>query len=181
MFEKELSLIRDSSVRYIATQGVSIIPPYFYTVPASSSGKYHPSYTIGNEGLYRHVKAVVAIAKMLFQIHDFSDLEEDMIIASCILHDGWKQGIDGSNGKTIHAHPIVASKVLLETVRLESEEDGVLLREICANIASHMGQWNTSKYEDAILPLPKTEMQKYVHMCDYLASRKPIEFNFSAE
>lgn len=35
------------------------VPPYFYTVPASSTGKYHPRYTLGSGGLLRHTKAAI--------------------------------------------------------------------------------------------------------------------------
>lgn len=41
-----------------------------------------------------------------------------------------------------------------------------------------MGKWNTNNYSDVVLPLPLTLTQKLVHMCDYLASRKQINFNF---
>lgn len=35
-----------------------------------------------------------------------------------------------------------------------------------------MGQWNVNLYSKTILPKPKTATQKFVHLCDYLASRK---------
>ena len=46
-------------------------------------------------------------------------------------------------------------------------------------IKSHMGQWNTDyKTKEEILPKPVTELEKFVHLCDYLASRKLLEVNF---
>ena len=39
-----------------------------------------------------------------------------------------------------------------------------------------MGKWNTD-YKDKtkeVLPKPVTESEKFVHLCDYLASRKNI-------
>ena len=39
-------------------------------------------------------------------------------------------------------------------------------------IASHMGQWNKTKSME--MPVPETPAQKFVHLCDYLASRKYI-------
>lgn len=183
MFEKEIDHIKNDTVRELAKEGVSLIPDYFYHVPASSSGKYHPQYALGDGGLYRHVQAAVAIAKMLFTIHDFSEIEQDLIIVSLILHDGWKQGYDGSDSKTWHIHPIVASDVL--RVSLLGEDDEVernfFLKVICSNIASHMGQWTTSANDPTVLPTPETEMEKFVHLCDYIASRRQLEYNFSAE
>ena len=41
-----------------------------------------------------------------------------------------------------------------------------------------MGVFNTSNYSKVVLPLPKTAMQKFVHMCDDLASKKFINVEF---
>jgi hypothetical protein len=178
-FEEELNFIINEEIKDIAVQGVSFIPEYFYHVSASSTGKYHPAYTVGEEGLYRHVQAAVRIAKMLFNIHDFTPDEQDVIIASLILHDGWKQGLDGAKERTLHAHPLIAVDVLKHRVECNTETQEEFLDQVCWNISSHMGQWNTNKWDGTVLPVPESKMQKYVHMCDYIASRKPIEFNFT--
>ena len=52
------------------------------------------------------------------------------------------------------------------------------ITEIANAVASHMGKWNTSTYSDDILPVPETDIQKCVHLCDYLASRKHLIFDF---
>jgi len=52
---------------------------------------------------------------------------------------------------------------------------------LCECISSHMGRFNTSDYSDVILPIPKTPEQKFVHMCDYLASRKVINVEFDKD
>lgn len=44
------------------------VPMDFFTQPASSSGKYHPSYALGVGGLVRHTKAAMIMAKMLFPL-----------------------------------------------------------------------------------------------------------------
>ena len=49
---------------------------------------------------------------------------------------------------------------------------------ISSLIASHMGPWNTNPYSDIILPKPKNKYQKFVHMCDYLASRRYLDVKF---
>jgi hypothetical protein len=177
-FEKELGLIQNPEIKKIAEQGVALLPDYFYHVPASSTGKYHPDYALGDGGLYRHVQASVGIAVDLFRIYSFTPHEQELIIVSLMLHDGWKQGLDGS-GNSTHTHPIVASKVLREKVKIETPQEADFLEVICSNIETHMGQWSTSKWDKTVLPTPQTEMQKFVHLCDYLASRKDLEFNFS--
>ena len=55
---------------------------------------------------------------------------------------------------------------------------GTKVMAIADSVSSHMGKWNTSKYSDAVLPTPETDIQKCVHLCDYLASRKHLIFDF---
>jgi 23S rRNA maturation-related 3'-5' exoribonuclease YhaM len=178
-FKEEIGFINNPIVKEITEEGIALLPDYFYSVPASSTGKYHPLYALGEGGLYRHVKAAINIAVMLFKIYDFLPIEEDLIIASLILHDGWKQGIDGL-GNSVHSHPLIATKILKESINTNGiSEKSEYLSIICNNIASHMGQWTTSKWDSTILPSPKTDMEKFVHLCDYLASRKPLQYDFS--
>jgi hypothetical protein len=179
-FEKELMLIKNPTIKNIAEQGVALLPEYFYKVPASSTGKYHPSYALGDGGLYRHVQASVGIAIDLFRIYEFTPDERDLIVASLILHDGWKQGLNGT-GNSTHAHPLVASQELKEKVIADTEGAKEFLAIICDNIETHMGQWTTSKWDKTILPSPQPGIQFFVHECDYIASRKDIEFNFSVQ
>ena len=52
------------------------------------------------------------------------------------------------------------------------------IRKMCSLIESHMGVWNTSKYSKVVLPLPTTELQRYVHRADFLASRNYLNVSF---
>ena len=45
-------------------------------------------------------------------------------------------------------------------------------------ISSHMGQWSTDRKSGAVLPKPIDEYQMFVHLADYLASRKDLTMNF---
>jgi hypothetical protein len=44
-----------------------------------------------------------------------------------------------------------------------------------------MGQWSTDKAGEVILKKPANKRETFVHLCDYLASRKTLEFNFEAQ
>lgn len=178
-FEKKIGWIHSKKIAKFATYCVNNLPDYFFTVPASSSGKYHPSYALGDGGLVRHTKAAVSIAHELFNLEmfPFTNDEQDLIIVSLILHDGLKQG-DGNGKRTVFDHPIFAANFVkrcnIESQLLTDEQEVFVVNAI----ESHMGQWNTSKYSKVELPKPKNKFQKYVHLCDYLASRKYLEFNF---
>ena len=48
-------------------------------------------------------------------------------------------------------------------------------------IKTHMGPWTTDYSGNEVLERPQTKYQNFVHMCDYLASRKCILVPFDKE
>lgn len=162
----------------IVEQALKQCPPKFYVMPASSSGKYHPEFALGEGGLVRHTLAATYIAKELLNLEMFATLKEssDIIIAALILHDCVKQGKDPSD-HTVFDHPEQASYLVrvIGNELCEYYEDFEYVdnaNAIAELIVTHMGQWNKDFKTNRKLPKPKSQIQKFVHMCDYLASRK---------
>ena len=179
VFNKELSYIVNEDVKKSLEVMIDKIPDYFFNIPAASTGKYHPAYAQGDGGLVRHTKAAVRMAYELYGIYKFPEKTKDLIIMALVLHDSVKKG-EVESKYTLFDHPIVACDFLKKYVNelSISQED---VDFVCDCIASHMGRFNTSDYSDVILPIPKTPEQKFVHMCDYLASRKVININFDKD
>ncbi len=178
MFEKELELIVNDDIRKMVELTLEKVPEYFYKIPASTTGKYHPSYSLGEGGLYRHTQAAVKIADDITRLHCmyFNDTLHDCVIAALILHDTMKCG-DPEEKYTRHDHPILAAKLFYATVSGKfSDMFDDTIRMITDAIASHMGQWNTNKHSVVVLAIPEdafdVQVAKMVHLCDYLASRK---------
>lgn len=111
-------------------------------------------------------------ANHLFVISNFTDKEQDYIISALLLHDILKHGKDGDEGHTVFEHPILAADYIRENTTGEYAD------VVSSLVSTHMGQWTTSKYSSVVLQAPVTELQKFVHECDYLASRKDIEVLF---
>ena len=177
VFENEINAIKDEELKELATKLVSeLIPDYFWDVAASSTGKYHPSYALGKGGLVRHTIAATRIAIGMFPLTQFSELEKDYIIIALLMHDSMKHGLTYSKYSKAD-HPVIAAQAVMAFCDMYSDANhGNVLYNL---IITHMGQWNTDwKTKREIMPKPSTSMQRYVHMCDYLASRKYLEFNF---
>ena len=109
LFERELSYIYDQNIREFAKKIIEDADDYFFTVPASSSGKYHPDFARGNGGLVRHTKAVTYFANELLRAElenkTLTRFDADLVIVAAISHDIKKQG-DGSTGHTmLKEHP----------------------------------------------------------------------------
>lgn len=163
------------------------VPEYFYHVPASSSGKYHPASSLGEGGLVRHtLSALDFLCRMIECDEDLQSEEmlykkEEMKLA-IMFHDTFKSGSDEEytkNNSTKFAHPQYAANMVMMT---ESAGFLKISKNTVANcILSHMGMWNTCKYDNLVLPRPQTKFEKMVHVADYLASRKEIDIDFNNE
>lgn len=179
LLKKEVDLINNPEIKNFVEIFLDNVPEYFYKIAASSTGKYHPSYAIGEGGLVRHTIAATRIAYELFrtEMFKYNNDEQDLIIASLIMHDTYKKG-NIENKYTLTEHPLIAA----QAVRTCKAEINPEWREILMkNISTHMGRWTRDfKSGMNVLEPPKNGMQKFVHMCDYLASRKCLEFNFEA-
>ena len=181
VFKKEINYIKNASRRKDLKTLIDLLPDYFFEVPASSTGKYHPSFALGEGGLVRHTKVAVRIAKELLDNNTigikFTDTDKDLILMALTLHDGLKSGLEHSK-YTKFDHPLLASKFIMENkskISLEIDD----LRKMCSMIESHMGEWTCDTYtKKEVLPKPRTAEQRFVHMCDFLASRKFLDVKF---
>lgn len=183
IFDKELNhIVGYEDIKQWTKDNIDLLPDYIFHAPASSSGKYHPNYALGDGGLNRHVKGAMGIAINLFNCSTlcgkFTNYDKACILSALNLHDGLKSGLEDS-GHTEFSHPLLMVKFLKENYKKGVNQiDEETLNIICKMIACHMGEWNTSKYSPIVLPLPQTPQEKFVHLCDYLGSRKCLEFNF---
>lgn len=179
MFKTELSYVKNDGYRKNGEILLELLPDYFFEVPASSTGKYHPSFALKEGGLVRHTKAAVRIAYELLNsmIGDvFTSDEKDLIILALIFHDGLKHGKIKEEYVKFE-HPLLAADFIRENKGKTSFTDNEVkfLENV---ISSHMGPYNTNKYSNVVLPKPINKYQKFVHMCDLLASRKFLDVKF---
>ena len=181
-FKKEVNYIVDTDIKESARVMLDLLPDYFYKVPASSTGKYHPKFALGDKGLVRHTKVAVRLAYELLNNNIignvFNQREKDLIIMSLLLHDGCKSGLIKTE-YTVVNHPLIVSKLIRdnkEKLKLNDSD----LDLVCSMIESHMGEFNKDYKGNVVLPLPNNKYQKFVHMCDYLASKKFLDVKFDS-
>lgn len=180
LFKKEINYIKDKDLQKVLIKLADLVPEYFYEVPAASTGKYHPSYAAGDGGLLRHSKAAMRIGYELLNnptIGDkYTSREKDLMLISLLFHDGLKLGVPKEK-YTRFDHPILMQKFIYDNkdeLGL-SEEDAVFMGDV---IKTHMGPWTKNFDDEEVLEKPHNKYQNFVHMCDYLASRKILEVPF---
>lgn len=185
LLKEYFDAVQDENVKKFMEQCIDTIPEYWYKVPASSTGKYHPNYALGDGGLMRHTIALLRFFERLIRNDmygkPFTKKELDLLRVACLMHDSRKSGSDEDFAKSKYTHfdhPILAAEVVrsIKTEYITDDE-----KEIIANaIESHMGQWNTdaSGRCKVVLPTPKNKYQKIVHLVDYIAAMKGCEIMF---
>lgn len=170
------------------------VPSYFWSVGASSTGKYHPEFSQGDGGLARHSLMTYRWLKNMIITNpaDIDDFAPSMVVAS-LFHDCCKRGNQNDPSEhTVHEHPILAAKFILDKaekfvkenkdfIELTSEDEDSFKKEIgmiVLCVESHMGKWNTSKHSTIQLPKPTNPIQYMVHLADYISSKKYTSFDY---
>lgn len=180
IFSVEINYIKNADLKESLKLIVDQLPDYFFYEAASSTGKYHPKYALGDGGLLRHSKAATKIGLELLNNpligSKYSPREKDMLLLSLLVHDGLKRGLTEEKYTRVD-HPILMANFILDnyqTFKLNLED----AKFISIVIKTHMGPYNTDFNGNVVLETPKNKYQSFVHMCDYLASRKCLEVPF---
>lgn len=178
-----LATIANDDIREFAKVLVDGLPDYIWHVGASSTGKYHPAYSLGDGGLMRHQIAVVRFLNYFFELEQyntkFTSREMDLMRVAGLCHDGRKSGeqTDYERSKfTKFDHPLQMANVIRSYDGQYLNHDELEFMAHC--IESHMGQWSTDRKSSVVLPKPMDEYQHFVHLADYLASRKDLTMAF---
>lgn len=183
MITPTLNTIVNEDIREFATVLLEGLPDYIWHVGASSTGKYHPAYSLGEAGLMRHQIAVVRFLNYFFELEQynikFTTRDMDLIRVAGLIHDGRKSGeqTDYERNKfTKFDHPLQMANIIRSYDGKYLNHDEIEFMARC--IESHMGSWNTDKKSNIILPKPIDDAQLLVHLADYLASRKDLTMAF---
>ena len=182
--EPILNTFENEDIRVFAVEILKELPDYIWEVGASSTGKYHPAYTLGNLGLMKHQVAVCRFINFFFELEQYQNRfdarKRDLLRLVALTHDGRKSGSQEDFQKskyTIFNHPLLMAKEYLsyKDKGFLSDEELKFMGKV---VASHMGQWNTDKRSTLVLPKPFDEASELLHLADYLASRKCLNMSF---
>ena len=143
--DEMINKIQDDRVKRITVAAFANVAPHFYHEAASTTGKYHPMFSLGDGGLVRHVLAAAHFCeRFLMAAPQLSQYEKDIALAAILLHDACKCGVKFESQYTVFEHPILVCQ--LYTPRTVEDRD--VWKDICNLISSHMGCWNKPSKRD---------------------------------
>jgi len=170
---KELNLIQDPLIKEWTSKTLANAPDYFYVAQASSTGKYHPSCTLGDGGLIVHVQRAVFFANRLCGMFGFDQHNIDIVISATILHDIAKVGRGFGSMDDYTNHPLNAEKYFAKDCELNKEPNQTTTSIINNCIRLHMSRWSP---EEVLIPLEDYSLVELcVTLADYLATTKEVQ------
>lgn len=184
VFEPMLTNFETDLIKNYFVDMIQEIPDYIFTMPSSTSGKYHNKTQCEAYGQVYHAYMFSEILNYRLNLKGNKEKYCNPILRDCmrcvpVFHDAIKCGLNGSQ-HTVHEHPMLAHDWVLNTA-VEHDIDQKLIKLIAEMCAAHSGEWTSSKRSKVVLPEPKNDMELFIHECDILSSRNNIDMIISDE
>ena len=160
------------------------IPDYIFTMPSSTSGKYHNKKQCEPFGQLYHIFMFQSIIENRLRLKRNKEMystpqERDAMRCVPMFHDAVKCGWNGSQ-YTVADHPMLAAKWVLDT-SVEHDIDPIWKQIIADMCEAHSGEWNKDRSGNVIMPEPRNHREFFIHECDILSSRQDLDWIVSDE
>lgn len=181
VFEGLLNKFETDEIRDYCTDMIKEIPDYIFTIPSSTSFKYHNKTQCQPHGQIFHILMFAEVMNYVLGLEyvkeKTNERQRDCLRCTPIFHDAIKCGLNGFQ-YTVHEHPMLAGEWVRNT-SVEHDVDADTKAYIARLCESHSGEWTSTKRSKTVLPKPENDEQFFVHMCDYLASRSNLDMTYS--
>lgn len=178
VFKPYLEKFETEAMRLYCEDMIEFIPDYIFTIPSSTSGKYHNATQCKPHGQIYHIIMFAEIVNYRLALKGNqerfkSPTQRDAMRCVPIFHDAIKCGWNGSP-YTVHDHPMLAGEWVRNT-KVEHDVDDKVKEAIACMCERHSGEWTSSKKSKIVLPEPENAMEFFIHECDILSSRSNID------
>ena len=178
VFQPYLDQFETDEMRLYCADMIATIPDYIFTMPSSTSGKYHNATQCQSHGQVYHMIMFAEIMNYRLALKGNkekfkSSRQRDAMRCVPFFHDALKCGLDGGVF-TVHDHPMLAGQWVRNT-KVEHDVDASAKEAIARMCERHSGEWTSSKKSKVVLPEPENAMELFVHECDILSSRNNID------
>lgn len=178
VFKELLDKFETEKMRLYCEDMIELIPDYIFTIPSSTSIRFHNATQCKPHGQIYHIMMFGKIMNYLLDLkcnqEKFSSpTQRDAMRCIPIFHDALKCGHEQAE-YSVHDHPMLAGAWVRET-HVEHDIEDSIKERIARMCERHSGSFTTSKHSDVVLPEPENEMEIFCHECDVLSSRSDLD------
>lgn len=178
VFKELLDKFETDEMRLYCEDMIENIPNYIFTMPSSTTGKFHNATQCQPHGQIYHIIMFGTIMNYRLALkcnkEKFNNpIHRDAMRCVPCFHDAVKCGWNSSQ-YTVHEHPMLAGQWVRET-KVEHDIDDEIKDMIARMCERHSGEFTSSKRSKVVLPEPETEAEIFCHECDILSSRSDID------
>jgi hypothetical protein len=167
-FLKYCREITAESLYVLALDTCVRLPSYFWTMPSSSSGKYHPPDERGLHGEVIHTFRVYRASMLLCESAGVSESEKNQVRFAALFHDGAQRGLGATPSEwSVDEHP----QLIVDLIQSICEYQTSYISDTMLMILTHTGPWGKEK--------PDTQLEWILHYADNLASKMHLIMNES--
>ena len=167
--EQEVNLINDVFIRNLTKECIEHAPPYFWEIPSSSTGKYHPEDERGFGGTVLHTRRDVRVAEDLCRSMNVTGRDRDFVISASTMHDSCKNGYPNNTGHTVYGHGALWLNIVKEFMPPNEMIRCPEVKTLAELIGNHMGIF------DFPLQVGNNALSLIVQLADYISSRNYIK------
>lgn len=156
--ETRVKLIVNPSIRTFVDDMLELAPNAFYDRPAST--RHHALDERDKHGNLLHTIRVVDLVLIMVDVCRVDKVSKDILVASAILHDMFRHGIDGEQEHSCASHPAL--------VRNVAEANNLTCRHydtIMVVVECHMGRWGSRPFT------PNLTVKDILHLADSIDAR----------
>lgn len=202
VFKNELKQIESEPCKLIAEYVIKNTEDYFFDMPASTSGKFHPRDELDKGGKILHLKKAFYLADQAARKYGFKKdqydknkneavitydtrLKYDILRTACLIHDMPFCFIWDDVEKKYRTNPTHAA---LNASFIYNHFNGFLDKELLNDFTSavfyHMGKWtqyDKNVYHKLVFDIQNANqaITKAVHEVDFYVSRKMINVDLN--
>jgi len=155
---RQVHLIFNPSIRDFVLNMLSYAPPGFYERRAST--EHHLPDERGENGNLLHTIRVVSMVLVIVDISTIKGNEKDVLVASAILHDLCRYGLEDEFERSCENHPQLVRR-MAEDHSLTCDCYDLIMRII----ECHMGRWGSPQF------IPHISLDGVLHFADCICAR----------
>jgi len=157
---RQVHLIFNPTIRDFVLNMLSYAPAGFFERPAGTV--HHLLDERGEGGNLLHTIRVVSVVLVIIDISTIKGIEKDVLIASAILHDLCRYGIEDEFDYSHESHPQLVRR-MAEDHSLTCDQFYLIMRII----ENHMGRWGEPSF------IPHISLDGVLHFADCIEAHLP--------